>query len=62
MTNNKATLKLIGVDKDDNALFVCSCCGGVISLDSDGTDDIDGSRIGEACPECGAEIIGIDLE
>lgn len=56
------TFTLIGTDEDDNALFLCSYCNNVIPLENDGTGDIRIADIGETCPECGANILRIDIE
>ena len=61
MNNEHDTIyTLIGTDEDDNALFLCSFCGEIIPLESDGTGDIRMGRIGDTCPECGANILRID--
>lgn len=60
--NNTTAFRLIGLDEEENALFLCSFCGNVIPLESDGSGEIRADRIGDICPECGAYIERIEFD
>lgn len=60
--SDDTVFRLIGVDEDDNALFVCSFCENVVPLENDGSGRIEMARIGDTCPECGAKIIRIEVD
>ena len=60
--NNQTIFRLIGMDEEDNALFHCSFCDNIISVENDGTGSIEMARIGDFCPECGARIMRIELD